>query len=194
MPDRQGVAIAVMGAGSVRCMPPIIGALSSFFGERPLEVRFWDADEERLDLFDRFARHCFLFNKCSHRLISTTDPDEAVDGADRVVLTVGENCARKYLSNQGSLMGHGETEEVLIRRTVSQVTERIDVEAAVFSMIDVEPTRPDWMAVDWPEPTELQRRALPHQILRFLSGSDYPHAFLKEYQDFPLKRWLSGSS
>ena len=172
-------------------MPPIVGSLSTYFGERPLEMRFWDADEERLDLFDRFARLCFTFNKCGHGLISTTDPDEAVEGASRVILAIGENCARKYLSGQGSLMGHGETDEVLIRRTTSQVTEKADVEASVFSMIDVEPTRPDWVQVDWPEPDERELMAFPHQVLRFLSGGEYPHAFLREYLDFPLKGWLA---
>jgi hypothetical protein len=174
-------------------MPPIIGSLSTYFGERPLEVRFWDADEERLDLFDRFARLCFAFNKCGHGLVSTTDPDEAVEGASRLILAVEENCARKYLSGQGSLLGHGETDEVLIRRTASQVTEKVDVEASVFSMINVEPTRPDWLQIDWPEPDERERMAFPHQVLRFLSGGEYPHAFLREYLDFPLKGWLAGN-
>ena len=71
----------MLGIGNVRCAPAIVGSLSNYFGERPLEIRFWDADWERLDLFDRFARLCFHVSKCPHQLISTDESDEALDGA-----------------------------------------------------------------------------------------------------------------
>src|SRR4051794_39669255 len=92
--------LAILGGGSVRCSPAVLASLATYFGERPLEIRMFDADVERLDLFDRLARLCFAMTKNPHTLISTTDAVEATEAADRVILQVGENCARKYLKEQ----------------------------------------------------------------------------------------------
>src|SRR5947209_12666480 len=89
--------LAILGAGSVRCTTPVIASLATYFGERPLEIRMFDADMERLDLFDRLARLCFMMTKNEHTLISTCDAAEAIENAERAVLQVGENCARRYL-------------------------------------------------------------------------------------------------
>src|SRR5579872_2570625 len=88
--------IAVLGAGSVRSMPAISSSLAAYFGERPLSVSLFDGDEERLDLFDRFCRILFTFNRAGHTLSSTLDPVEAMDGAERIILCVGQNCAVRY--------------------------------------------------------------------------------------------------
>src|SRR5579862_3123007 len=94
------IHVAILGAGSVRCTPAVVGSLATYFGERDLQIRMYDADMERLDLFDRFARLCFAMTKNGHGLISTVSADEAVVGADRVLLQIGENCARKYLKER----------------------------------------------------------------------------------------------
>lgn len=83
--------LTVLGAASLRYGPTVCGGLACYFGEQPLEVRFWDPEAERLDLFDRFARYLFILNKTPHLLISTDDPEEALFGADRVVLTLDEH-------------------------------------------------------------------------------------------------------
>src|SRR5687767_3239764 len=90
------IRLAILGGGSVRCTPKVVAALATYFGERPLEIVMWDSDGERLDLFDRFARYLFLMTSTPHRLISTTDPYEALQGADAVIFQVGVNCARKH--------------------------------------------------------------------------------------------------
>jgi len=180
MADEEVVKLCVLGAGSVRCMPAVIGSLATYFGERPLEVRFWDADAERLDLFDRFARFLFAFNKCDHRLLSTDDAAEALDGAGRLLLTVGKNCARKALGSDGTVC-----------KAVNDLVADIGGEVAVLSLIEVE-LRPDWQYLEWPAPpTEAERRALPHRLLRYLHEDEYPHEFLKGFAESPLKRWMN---
>ncbi|HWD40878.1 MAG TPA: hypothetical protein VG944_18665 [Fimbriimonas sp.] len=185
------VNLAVLGAGSVRCMPPVIASLATYFGERPLDIRFWDADDERLDLFDRFARYCFNMNHCGHRLTSSDDWAEALAGATHVVLAIGPNCARKYLEKNGSLLGHGETSHVLVQRAATELIEESGVDASVLSLIDVQPAGRAWKSVDWPgEMSEAEQTAMPHQILRFLNGDEYPHDWFRQESASPLKAWL----
>lgn len=89
--------LAVLGIGSLRSGPPVVAALANYFGERELEVRLYDSDDERLDLFDRLARACFVVEKARHRLFSFNDHREALDEADAAIVCVGFNCARKLL-------------------------------------------------------------------------------------------------
>ncbi len=161
--------LTVLGAGSVQYGPAICGGLACFFGERPLEIRFWDPDPERLDLFDRFARYLFKLNKTPHLLMSTEDAAEAIFGADRIVIG---------LDQHGAEMAQpaGTAEEVI-----------------AF----LRPSFPDGVAVldlrrdaSIPEPDEDALRALPHEIIRYLHGDEYAHDFLKEQQDSPVKQWL----
>ncbi len=185
MDEGELVKLCILGAGSVRCSPAVIGSLATYFGERPLEVRFWDADAERLDLFDRFARLCFTFNKCDHRLLSTDDPGEALSEAGRVLVTVGANCARKLLKVDG--MDANE----LLSSAVKELAQDIEPDAEVLSLIEVGAVL-GWPYLDWPPaPSESERRALPHSLLRFLHGDEYLHEFLRTYAASPLKDWLN---
>lgn len=83
--------LTVLGAASLRYGRTVCGGLAAYFGELPLEVRFWDPNPERLDLFDRFARYLFQLNKTPHLLISTDDAIEALFGSDRVVIALDEH-------------------------------------------------------------------------------------------------------
>jgi len=163
--------LTVIGAASVRYAPAICGGLACFFGERPLEIRFWDPDAERLDLFDRFARYLFKLNKTPHLLISTDDPAEAIFGADRIVIGLDAHGANLY-------------------------REGADSDAAVALLA---PSFPDGAAIldlradpTIPEPDEDALRALPHMVMRYLHGDEYAYEFLQEQQSSPVKRWLLG--
>ena len=134
-------------------MPALIGSFATYFGERPLEIRFWDADAERLDLFDRFARLCFTVNKCSHRLVSTDDPKEALDSAGRVVIAVGGNCARKLI---GPVDDQGEG---LIPAAVATLSCNMSPEAEVLSL--VADGADAWPHLDWPAPPSEAERPRP---------------------------------
>src|SRR5579863_7454654 len=189
----EGERIAVLGAGSVRCMPSIAGSLAAYFGERPLEVSLFDGDEERLDLFDRLCRVLFTFNRAGHGLSATLDPIEAMDGAERVVLCIGQNCAVKYFraARKGGVataVGLG-----LVDQLVEVVAASIPDPVEVLSLLRDGPSvpLPHYRMLDWPpEPSPGARAATPHQILRFLNGEEYPHELLSEAEDSPLKAWL----
>lgn len=161
--------LAVIGAASLRSGPTICGALAVYFGELPLEIRFWDGDPERLDLFDRFARYLFELNKTPHVLITTDDPHEAIFGTDRVVLALDDHGAESF---------RPDTTSVTI------------VEALRPEFPDGAPVLDLREDPSLPEPTEEQIRALPHDIMRYIRQDDWLYAFLRECENSTLKRWL----
>ena len=185
--------LAVMGAGNVRCAIPVIVSLATYFGERPLEIRFFDSDEERLDLFDRFARTCFAASRSTHSLISTTDAAEALDGADRVILQVGENCARKYLKER-MRQGFAPLDRAgLIEQAVELMLGTLPAGARVLSLMRGDIILPigTFELDGWPAPMpEAQRPNVPHVALRFIKGEDYLNELFKEAEKSPLKGWL----
>jgi hypothetical protein len=205
--------LAIIGAGNVRCTPPVLGALANYFGERPLEVRLYDADAERLDLFDQLARLLFRVTDATHQVRFRLDSVEAIEDADRVILQVGTNCARKYLRQVGaldkaedrpkdepigSLQKDGftiaEADDSLVQRALGRMLEVLPAEAEVLSLQREAISLPDEMRfrrLDWPaEPNLAQRRAIPHQALRWIKGEEMPHALLKDSEQSPLKAWL----
>ncbi|MHB8636499.1 MAG: hypothetical protein ACYC96_08505 [Fimbriimonadaceae bacterium] len=185
--------IAILGAGSVRCMPAVAGALASFFGERPLEVRLFDGDEERLDLLDRYCRLLFTFNRAGHTLSATLDPVEAIDGVERIVLCVGQNCAIKYFraARKGGVAtgdGVGLVEQ-LVEVLAASIPDRVEVLSLLGERFAV--PLPRYRQLDWPPPPSAKvRTAVPHQLLRFLNGEEYPHALLADATNSPVKAWL----
>ena len=185
--------VAILGAGSVRCTPAVIASLATYFGERPLEVRMFDADMERLDLFDRLARLCFIMTKSTHSLISTTDAAEASENAERVVLQVGENCARKYLKERHRMGIADLAAEAMIEQAVEEMLGGVPGNAEILSLQrpGIAIPRAHYYRVDWTEePTLGERFAFPHQALRWIRGEEYTHQFLRDHERFPLKAWL----
>lgn len=185
--------LTILGAGSVRCSVPVIASLATYFGERPLEIRMYDADVERLDLFDRLARVCFVMAKNEHSLVSTNNLEEACEGAERVVLQVGENCARRFLKERRK-MGVADLEAAaMIEQAVEEMLGAVPAEAEVLNLQrpDIAIPRSHFYRVDWiAEPSLQERFGLPHQVLRWIRGEDYPHSLLNEFEKSPLKGWL----
>ena len=202
-----------MGAGSVRCSPPVIAALATYFGERPLEIRLYDSDEERLDLFDRMARWMFASTKAPHRVLHRLDPREALEKADRVILQVGTNCARKYMRAIGQLPGADDFDyheppgslqkdgylplrhdAALVQRAIEAYLLDIPADAEVLSLQNPAvalPAEVRFRTVSWPSEISLEERlAVPHQILRWMRGEDYAHSYLSTVERSPLKAWL----
>ncbi len=161
--------LAVLGAASLRYAPTICAGLAIYFGEQPLEVRFWDADPERLDLFDRFARYLFELNKTPHLLMSTEDPHEAIFGSDRIVIALDDHGAERFLPDATSV-----TVVEALRLQFPDGAKVLDLR--------------DDLAI--PEPTEEEVRALPHDIMRYLRGDDWAYGFLREQAESPVKLWL----
>jgi hypothetical protein len=188
--------LAIIGAGSVRCSVAVLASLATYFGERPLEIRLYDADEERLDLFDRLARHLFFVNRNSNALQATTDPDEALLDADRVVLQVDENCARKLIRQRmGSFPSVALQPSEVISMALEYLVERkLDQQADVLSLQreDVRVPLDYYFRLDWPQDISGQQRvSVPHQIMRWVREEEYVTDLLAEHEKTPLKDWLN---
>ncbi len=193
----SSVVLAVMGAGSVRCTPAVVGSLASYFGERHMEIRLWDADDERLDLFDRFARLCFMANKAHHTLISTDSESEALKDADMVVFQVGENCAMKFLRRERKQGVAALGSSAMVEQTVEMLVGKMPAQAKVLSLMadDVEIPVASYHRIGWPEAlSEAEQVALPHTVLRYLNGEEYLGNFVKDLEKSPLKAWLNDPS
>lgn len=191
------VHLSVLGAGSVRCSVPVLASLATYFGERPLEITLYDSDEERLDLFDRFARLCFLATKSTHSLKSTTEYKEALEKPDFVVVQVGENCARKFLK-ETRRQGFAELGRAsLIEQAVEDLLRDLPPPKPILSLIADAIVYPHdvYQSPDWPPAlSEAERSAYPLQVLRWCRGDEYPFEVLKANERSPLKAWLEDPS
>lgn len=92
-----GRVVTVLGAGNVRCAPPVFATLCNWYPDVPLAIRLWDANEERLDLMDRLAR-CLMDDWNSEATVSsTTSLEEAAPGTTDAILCLHEDCARRLI-------------------------------------------------------------------------------------------------
>ena len=189
----DSLKLTILGAGSVRCSVPVIASLATYFGERELAIRFSDADNERLDLFDRLARVCFIAMNSTHSLLSTTDMRESLEDSDLVIVQVGSNCARKYL-RASRRQGISELDDrSMIEQAVEALTAFIPNGATVLSLVDPEILLPksQYYRLNWPEPIpDSDRSTIPHQVLRWVRGEDGVGDLLRKYEASPIKTWL----
>ena len=206
--------LAVLGVGNLVCGPAVLASLATYFGERPLEVRLYDADEERLDLMDRLARLLFAVGEAQHLTSSTSNIDEALNEADDVILCVDENCACKFVistEERGQIpsgspvaleqaFAEAEADVILTEPTDPQeallsclnaLGDSLPVEAEVVSLVG--PVGGVWSDAksisDWPVAPE-NDAAIPFQILRWIRGDDRVQPLIDEYQKSPIRSWL----
>ena len=183
--------LAIIGAGSVRCSVPVIASLGSYFGERPMEIALYDADSERLELFELFARVTFSTNKTPHGVSASANAADVLEGASKVVLQVDANCSLKEARLAGAKPPADVTERV--SRTLERLLPDVHPEAQVISLLPAKVRVPldYYYRLDWPaEPNEEEIRALPHQVMRWVRGEEYVFGVLKEFERSPFKKWL----
>lgn len=181
--------VAVLGIGGLTFGPGIVGCLATYFGERPLFVRLYDADEERLDFMQRFLRTCCVFNQNDAQVFMTADPKEAVLDATHTILSVEPNCAMKILKVQAS----EHRDSYLISTAIEQLAKETPLTAPILSLLppDVAIPLPSYYRLEEPLPMmEGEPSTWPHQILRWINADEYPIEFLKEHAKSPLKAWL----
>lgn len=187
------VNVAVTGAGNMATSPALIASLASYFGERKVEIRLYDADEERLDLFDRFARVCFTVTKATHDLVATSIVSEALDGADRVIVSLDENCARKYLKAERK-QGIAMLDDVsMLRQAIEDMLGGIPPDADVLSLLDptIAPPISPFRVLEWPISMEGKVESVrPLQVLRWINGEEFLHEILKQNEKSPIAKWL----
>jgi hypothetical protein len=191
--------LAVLGAGSVRCSPAVIAALANYFGERPIEICLFDADEERLDLFAGFARVCCTVTRSYHHVYSTTDLDEALTDVDLAIVQVGENCAHKFLRFHPELLGGIALDQMDRAQAVriaaeAMVPEWMIRQGRALSLIKASSPEalPLCDSIDqWPPVTPFKDRyKVPHQVLRWVRSEEHPGEWLIAHEHTPLRAWL----
>jgi hypothetical protein len=193
-----GQVLAVIGIGSLRCAPAIIGSLAGYFGERDLEVRLYDADPERLDLFDRLTRFAFAYEESKHELVSIESPAEALEGADLALVAVGENCSRYLLrGKRGHEVLEPEERVELVTEAVNRLLSDAEEHTTFLSLMrgmkgaQVAKRGGAWRALEWPARIKAEERlGKAHQLLRWLNGSEPIGELIDSYQHSPIRRWL----
>lgn len=182
--------LAILGIGHPECGLPVIGALATYFGERPLELRLYDPDPELLDLYDRLARLAFKVTRSTHQLLATEDPAEALEDASRVVLQISNRSARAFVKQNGPK--HREVGDP-IQFTVNELLAAVPLEARVLSL-QSEP-------LDYPIgvfqldgwPPRIEPALIPgvlHQTHRYLLDDEPLFDVFRDGEAAPLKGWL----
>ena len=115
----------MVGAGNIRVAPIVIAALAEYFPDEEFEVRLFDANEERLDLIDRLARAVFEITKNEAIIKSSSDLDEALDGATDLILALNEDGSRR-----------------MIGRKLSQTVETVEASVGPMDVYGGDPNRP----------------------------------------------------
>lgn len=84
------LTIAIIGAGSVNFCPPTVCdiLLSEKLNTMSLDVRLMDIDAHALEVCTAFAKKAVDISGRSISLLSTTDLDKAIDGADFVITAI----------------------------------------------------------------------------------------------------------
>lgn len=193
----EPIQITVLGAGSVRCATPVVATLASYFGERPIEVALYDPDEERLDLFARLAKVCCTVSDNRYPIRITTEADEALEGAHIAILCLDDNGAQVYQRAAGRLGKQDPIDSDLFADALSEILGFLQPDAELLSLLDpgIRIPKPTYYRLDWPpEPSPEERAALPHQVLRWIKGDEYPHDLMRFYERSPLKAWLDDRS
>ena len=183
MADR--VRVAVLGAASLRCGPAIGASLAQYFGERPLEFCYWDADAEILEVMVYVARHCLYAMRSPHSVISEEAPADALAKADGVIFAMDRRSAAKFLREPESDNG--------VERALQRLSVLLSPEPKYLSLIP-EPV-PSGLTrlttVDWPPPLpEDAPLKLPLRLLRILNSEDPIHELLRGHERTPLSEWL----
>jgi len=152
----------------------------------------YDADEERLDTFDRLARLCFMSTYSTHLLISTTDPEEALAESEAVVLSVDENCARRLLDDPIDFWDEEPPQNDRIQDAASLLIADLPIDVPVLSLLSdsIHLPRPTYYRSTWPGPQDKNRFRMPMQILRWLNKEDMLYELLSKNENSPLKAWL----
>ena len=88
-------AVTIVGAGSLRCAPAVFASIAAKRFERPLEVRLFDANGERLDLMWRLALRLFEMTNSAHDVLRRSSLEEAMFESDAVIVSLYEDCAKR---------------------------------------------------------------------------------------------------
>lgn len=154
------MVIGVLGVGNVHLMGPIVLALAGHFGERPLDIFFWDPEEERVDLADRLARVAFKGMKNPHRLRSGTDYAEFKSAAT-----------------------------VLIVAADAKAWAASDTDINAEQVIALNGSETTYETLSWPA-IKGDKMEATYQVLRWVNGEEYIANDVENQGPNPLVAWL----
>jgi hypothetical protein len=158
------MVIGVLGVGNVHLMGPIVLALAGHFGERPLDIFFWDPDDERLDLADRLARVTFKGMKNPHCLRSTTDFREFELDITHLIVAADEKAWNRI--DNYPFLHFGPSEKIVLNGSETPL-----------------------LAIDWPE-IKGEKIEVTYQVLRWVNGEEYVANDVENQGPNPLSAWL----
>lgn len=190
------IGLAVIGAGNLQCGTAIIGSLGSYFGERPLDIVFYDPDPERLELFTRLGKVCFASTKATHLLWNTADPAEALSIAERVILSLDAHGAAKYVASLSSRAESVSPQEAL-SAALPTMLEGMLAGATLLSLMPPEVRIPlsTYFRLEWPDPmADEELTWLPHQLNRWIRGDEYMFELIQRHERSPFKAWLDSAT
>lgn len=174
--------IAIFGIGSLRFGPPIVASLASYFGDSNTNIRLWDADAERLDLMHRLAQVCFVIEESQHEMSVPESFEEVVENVDAAIICLEEYCEHAHSKSKSY---------VLAVSLADQICGLLPESADILWLGEPVEHRRLTTSLDWPAPlSEQEQWTLPHQILRYIHGEEYPLDLLKKFEHSPIKRWL----
>ena len=178
--------LAIIGAGSLRHSPAVIASLANYFGERELHIVLYDPIAERLELFEMLAQYCLSGGVSSHQVEAVYRAEEALEGADLVIVQLDRDAAAKFSPNDRE---DSDLVSKVLRELLTAVGENADVLSLLGEAVALPLDR--YQVLNWPqEPDEEYWRAMPHQVLRWIRKEDSIFDFLNEYERSPVKRWL----
>ena len=96
--------VTVVGAGSLRCAPPVFASIAAPRFEHPLEIRLFDANRERLDLMTRLMARLVEASRTEHEVVEQPNLTLALREADAAIVCLYEDCARRMTGKTATRM------------------------------------------------------------------------------------------
>lgn len=200
--------VAVIGAGSLRCSPTILGAIFSRPWPVGSRLHLCDVHGEALDLFSRMATLYASESNSDLEIWSGSSLESALEGADFVVLCFGLGPLQaKFESvlNRFEILPQGEEADRIRAVLLNPMFERVnDLLSGLHDPIVVNMVRPTQFtsrllaatAVDFDAPETLDpasRIMAAHYALRVVQGDLYASLELKKHEATPLAEFLRGA-
>lgn len=97
-------SLAMIGAGNIRCCPSVLASIAACDALDGLDIRLYDANQERLDLYFQLAVAIMDLSNREHDLFRRPVLEEALDKADVVILTLNEDCSRRMTGKSAAMV------------------------------------------------------------------------------------------
>ena len=97
-------SLALIGAGNIRCCPSVLASIAALDTLDGLDIRLYDANQERLDLYFQLAGTIMDLSEREHDLFRKPVLKEALDKADVVILTLNEDCSRRMTGKSAAMV------------------------------------------------------------------------------------------